>query len=264
MEGQLKLPPEERQFPGDLEFGTDPNAQDIAGFNLHYPKYINSHASDKSLLGSVPPEIEESARVSQASNMAMPSEQSIPILNIAFLADNVLVLISGTSTLNSGLNTNSIGKETPMFQKLPSKEKALQLITIFFQGHNTVHPTFDQDAFMSKFDFAYGRDCSDCDPGWWTALHVVLALAYQYWNMPVPDPKEDLEAFGYFQNALAATNQLMTRQYTRTTMQGKTYRHTGEGDPGERESIEDFLERMDHIRSGDSTESSLVSRDVWQ
>jgi hypothetical protein len=33
----------------------------------------------------------------------------------------------------------------------------------------------------------------------------------------------------------------------------KTHRHMGKGGPGGRESVEDFLERMEHIRSGDST-----------
>lgn len=47
----------------------------------------------------------------------------------------------------------------------------------------------------------------------------MLALAYHYWDMPVPDPKEDLEAWGYFQNALAATNQLLTRHYTLASVQ---------------------------------------------
>ena len=37
--------------------------------------------------------------------------------------------------------------------------------------------------------------------------------------MPAPDPKEDLEAWGYFQNAFAATNQLMARHYTLASVQ---------------------------------------------
>ncbi|RFU29259.1 hypothetical protein B7463_g7069, partial [Scytalidium lignicola] len=219
MEGQLRLPLEGRKFPGDLESGTDPKAQDIAGFNEYQPTYITSHALGRSLLGSAPPEIEESARVSQTSNITTPSQQSIPSPNVAFLTNSMIVLISGTPRLNFRRNTNSIGKGTPIFQELPSKEKALHLITIFFQGFNAVHPIFDQDTFMSKFDSAYGLDCSDSDPGWWAALNVVLALAYQYWDMPVSDPKEDLEAWGYFQNAFAATNQLMTRHYTLASVQ---------------------------------------------
>jgi hypothetical protein len=43
----------------------------------------------------------------------------------------------------------------------------------------------------------------------------------------------------------------------------KTHRHIGMGDPAARESVEDFLERMEHIRSGDGTGISLISRDVW-
>jgi hypothetical protein len=161
MEGQLRLPLEGQQFRRDLKSGADPNPQDIADFNAYQPTYITSNAFGKGLLGSAPPEIEESARVSQSSNIT----------------------------------------------------------TLFFQGFNAVHPIFDQDTFMSKFDSAYGLDCSDSDPGWWAALNVVLVLAYQHWGMPDPDPKEDLEALGYFQNALAATNQLMMGQYTLASVQ---------------------------------------------
>ena len=219
MEGQLRLPLEGQQFPGELESGTDPKAQDIADFIEFQPTYTTALTFSKSLLGSAPPEIEESASVSQTSNITTESQQSIPSPNVAFPADSMLVLISGTPRLNSRRNTNSVSKEPPVFQELPSKEKALHLITIFFQGFNAVHPIFDQDTFMSKFDCAYGLDCIDSDPGWWAALNVVLALAYQYWDMPVPDPKEDLEAWGYFQNALAATSQLMTRHYTLASVQ---------------------------------------------
>jgi hypothetical protein len=218
MEGQLRLPLEGRQFPGDSESGTDLKAQDITGVNEYQPTYIGSRAFSENLLASAPLEIEESARVSPTSNITTPSQQSIPSPNLAFLADSMLVLISGTPRLDLRRNTNSTGKEA-IFQELPSKEKALHLITKFFQGFNAVHPIFDQDIFMLKFDSAYGLDCSDSDPGWWAALNVVLALAYQYWDMPVPDPKEELEAWGYFQNALAATNQLMTRHYTLASVQ---------------------------------------------
>ncbi|KAL3417088.1 fungal specific transcription factor domain-containing protein [Phlyctema vagabunda] len=72
---------------------------------------------------------------------------------------------------------------------------------------------------MSKFDHTYGLDCRHSDPGWWAALNVVLALANQFWELPVPDPKEDIEAEGYFQNALEATNQLITRHYTLASVQ---------------------------------------------
>ncbi|KUJ09896.1 uncharacterized protein LY89DRAFT_596886, partial [Mollisia scopiformis] len=178
MEGQLRLPLEGRQLPEDLASGTNPKAQDITGLHEYQPTYRTSHAFSKSLGGFEPPEIEESAPVSQTSNITTPSQQ-----------------------------------------KLPSKEKALHLITIYFQGVNAVHPIFDQNTFMSKFDSAYGLDCSNGDPGWWAALNVVLALAYQYWDVPVPDSKEDLEAWGYFQNALAATNQLMTKHYTLASVQ---------------------------------------------
>ena len=44
----------------------------------------------------------------------------------------------------------------------------------------------------------------------------------------------------------------------------KMHRHMGRGDPGARESVEGFLERMEHIRSGDGTGISLISRDFWQ
>ncbi len=42
----------------------------------------------------------------------------------------------------------------------------------------------------------------------------------------------------------------------------RTHRHVGRGDPGARESVEDFLERMEHIKSGDSTGISQISWDI--
>lgn len=219
MEGQLKLPQEGRQFPEDVESGPDPKTQYIAAVNEYQPTYETSQAFGKSLLGSSPLRIEESAFVPQTSNITTSSQQSNPSSHVAFPADSMLLPVSATPNLNFCLDTTSIGKETPIFQELPSKEKALHLVTIFFRGINTVHPIFDQDIFMSKFDSLYGLDCRDSDPGWWAALNVVLTLACQYWDMPGPDPIEDLEAWGYFQNALAATNQLMTRHYTLASMQ---------------------------------------------
>lgn len=211
MEGQLRLPLERRQFP-------NPKTQEIVAFDDRHTN-IMPRAFGESLLGPAPPEIEESARISRPSDLSTPTQQGISSRHVEILADGMAVLISGTPRLSVRRNTNSIYKETSIFQELPSKEKALHLITIFFRGVNAVHPIFDQDTFMSKFDSAYGLDCIDSDPGWWAALNVVLALAYQYWDMPVPDPTEDLEARGYFQNALAATNLLITRQYTLASVQ---------------------------------------------
>ena len=42
----------------------------------------------------------------------------------------------------------------------------------------------------------------------------------------------------------------------------KTHRHMESGDPGPRESVEDFLARMEHISSGDSTGVSVIYQDV--
>lgn len=130
----------------------------------------------------------------------------------------MLVLIE-SPRLDSFQYAQSTASENPVFQVLPSREKASYLVKTYFQGVNTVVPIFDQDTFMAQFDSAYGLDCRDSDPGWWAALNVVLALAYQYWDMPDPDPEEDLEAWGYFQNALAAVNQLMATRYTLASVQ---------------------------------------------
>jgi Fungal specific transcription factor domain len=205
MEGQLSLALEGNQFPRDLESGTGPKAQNIAGFNQYQPTDTTSHAFGESLLGSAPLVIPEYDRISQTSNITSLSQPNIARPSAALLADRMLVPISGN--------------KAPIFQELPSKEKALHLIPIFFQGINSVYPIFDQITFMSKFDSTYGLDCSDSDPGWWAALNVVLALAYQQPDMPAPEPQEDLEAWGYFQNALSTTNQLMTRNYTLASVQ---------------------------------------------
>jgi len=46
--------------------------------------------------------------------------------------------------------------------------------------------------------------------------------------------------------------------------EAKMHRHMKMGDPGAKESVEDFLKRMEHIISGDITGMSLISRQVWQ
>jgi hypothetical protein len=44
----------------------------------------------------------------------------------------------------------------------------------------------------------------------------------------------------------------------------KTHQHMGTEDPGTRESLKDFLQRMEKIRSGDSAEIKLISGGVSQ
>jgi hypothetical protein len=44
----------------------------------------------------------------------------------------------------------------------------------------------------------------------------------------------------------------------------ETYQHIGTEDPTKKESLEDFLQRMEKIRSGDSAEISLTPRGVSQ
>lgn len=49
-----------------------------------------------------------------------------------------------------------------------------------------------------------------------------------------------------------------------SSLMARTQRQLGKGDPGAKESVEEFLARMEHIRSGDNTEVDLISGDAWQ
>jgi hypothetical protein len=57
------------------------------------------------------------------------------------------------------------------------------------------------------------------DPGWWACLNVVLALTHQFRGKQTLDREEDHESWGYFQNALAVSNQLIMMQSTLSSVQ---------------------------------------------
>jgi Fungal specific transcription factor domain len=69
---------------------------------------------------------------------------------------------------------------------------------------------------MSTFE---SLDTNINDPGWWACLNVVLALAHQFRGTTTQDREEDREAWGYFQNALAVSNQLTTMHSTLSSVQ---------------------------------------------
>jgi hypothetical protein len=57
------------------------------------------------------------------------------------------------------------------------------------------------------------------DPGWWACLNVVLALTHRFKESTTSEKHEDLEAWGFFQNALAVSNQLVTMHSTLASVQ---------------------------------------------
>lgn len=90
-------------------------------------------------------------------------------------------------------------------QALPPRDKALKLIKKSFDGFHSAYPIFDQASFLNKFD---NSDINMSDPGWWACLNVVLALNHRFEESS--DDQEELEAWGFFQNALAVRPQLLT------------------------------------------------------
>lgn len=48
------------------------------------------------------------------------------------------------------------------------------------------------------------------DISWWACLNVVLALSHRFTGTTITEREQDEEAWGYFQNALAASHQLIT------------------------------------------------------
>ena len=102
------------------------------------------------------------------------------------------------------------------FRVLPPKDEALHLIKKSFQGFNSAFPLFDQATFMHTFE---SMDTNISDPGWWACLNVVLALTHRFRGTATLDGEEDREAWGYFQNALAVSNQLTTMHSTLSSVQ---------------------------------------------
>lgn len=102
---------------------------------------------------------------------------------------------------------------------LPPKDRALNLILKSFEGFQCAFPLFDQDIFMSSFE-SLGTSFNDL--GWWACLNVVLALTHHFQHgtqSMEQEREEDAEALGYFQNALAVSNQLMTMHHTLSSVQ---------------------------------------------
>lgn len=103
-----------------------------------------------------------------------------------------------------------------VFKVLPPKDEALNLIKKSFQGFNSAFPLFDQAAFMYTFE---SPDTNINDPDWWACLNVVLALTHRFRGATSLDREEDRDAWGYFQNALAVSNQLATMHSTLSSVQ---------------------------------------------
>lgn len=104
----------------------------------------------------------------------------------------------------------------PYFKALPPKDETLDLIKKAFQGFYSSYPLFDIPTFISTFE-SQGTDINDLR--WWACLNVVLALRTQFLPNMSRDKEEDRQAWGYFQNALAVTNQLMTMHSTLSSVQ---------------------------------------------
>ena len=104
----------------------------------------------------------------------------------------------------------------PYFKVLPPKDETLDLIKKSFEGFYSAYPLFDIPTFISTFE-SQGTDITDLR--WWACLNVVLALRTQFLPTMSGDKEEDRQAWGYFQNALAVTNQLMTMHSTLSSVQ---------------------------------------------
>jgi len=92
----------------------------------------------------------------------------------------------------------------------------LKLIKKSFDGFHSAYPIFDQASFLYKFEYL---DINMSDPGWWACLNVVLALTHRFEESTASEKHEDLEAWGFFQNALAVSNQLVTMHSTLASVQ---------------------------------------------
>lgn len=95
---------------------------------------------------------------------------------------------------------------------LPSWEEALSLIREYFETFNRIIPLFNEEDFMERMQNDYIVDPL-ADIGWWTALNVVLALAYRMRSIRRLQIAElNVKACGHTQNALNVAQDLILRK----------------------------------------------------
>ncbi|CAI6340544.1 unnamed protein product [Periconia digitata] len=93
------------------------------------------------------------------------------------------------------------------FSPLPPVDKGLALIEKSLRGFNSAFPIFDRETFLVKYQNPESNLNNTC---WWACLNVVLALSHRFTGTTVTEEEQDLEAWGYFQNALSVSDQLIT------------------------------------------------------
>jgi hypothetical protein len=103
-------------------------------------------------------------------------------------------------------------------QALPPRDKALQLVRRAFDGFHSAYPIFDKHSFVRRFEHSDDTDIMS-DPGWWACVNVVLALNHRFEVSTLTDNQAELEAWGFFQNALAVRPQLLTMHSSLASVQ---------------------------------------------
>jgi hypothetical protein len=104
-----------------------------------------------------------------------------------------------------------------VFKPLPSKQEAIVLVNKAFEGFNMAFPIFDEESATAILNYPEG---GHQDPSHWACLNVVLALAYRFRSMRTMNNQiDDLEAWGYLQNALAVAPELTTLHPKLTSVQ---------------------------------------------
>lgn len=93
------------------------------------------------------------------------------------------------------------------FNPLPPLDRGFALIEKSFQGFNCAFPIFDRETFLLKYQ---NHDPNLKDTCWWACLNVVLALSHRFTGTTITEKEQDQEAWRYFKNALAVSNQLIT------------------------------------------------------
>ncbi|TVY85216.1 Fusaridione A cluster transcription factor fsdR [Lachnellula suecica] len=181
---------------------------------------LGTPTSELSPAGSsfLPQNIHSDDPMDPAFNISGVSVQS-PDFGVSFLKTPFTALPDnhlGSLPWITAPSNNALAKRP--FKDLPPKDKALNLIRKSFQGFHAAYPIFDEANFMYTFE---SLTPNVNDPGWWASLNVVLALThrFQLGRTTNQDKEEDREAWGYFQNALAVSNQLITMPPTLASVQ---------------------------------------------
>jgi hypothetical protein len=97
-----------------------------------------------------------------------------------------------------------------IYLPLPSREEALELLSLFFNHFNFIFPLFHEETFMGLFERHYSSSYDNTS--WWACYNVILAISHRLRVMSkITSAAEDEKAWGYLKNACSVFTELTMR-----------------------------------------------------